>query len=199
MKAVLLSFFEGFFRYLNYHFLWDFLKSFQSSKLIQSMSIWLFLTPLAAKFLSKIEEHIEFTLSNQVYILDLTLPFSWSVFFFSALLFTAANILYYIFAPVIIKDNDDYGSFLESGKGREHLEKYSSGNLNTELVYFLRNNSKGDRASVDPKEWFWKVYNIKNKENYHIRFTIVLFYLLGFVMLLCVVLQNILWVIKQLF
>lgn len=52
------------------------------------------------------------------------LPFSWKMFFFSALLFTIASVLYNIFSPLIIRENKSYNDFVENKKNFSHILQY---------------------------------------------------------------------------
>tara|TARA_R110002049_G_scaffold292211_3_gene476534 strand:- start:228 stop:833 length:606 start_codon:yes stop_codon:yes gene_type:complete len=79
---------------------------------------------MLAKLFSKIQSPIEFSLGGEVMHLMLTLPFSWKLFFFSALVFTIGAILYNLIAPSIIKENMSFGEFLIDRKNHSHIVMY---------------------------------------------------------------------------
>lgn len=55
--------------------------------------------------------------------MNFDLPFSWEVFFYSAVAASAANLIYLWKCPPIVKDYPSYLEFKEQGKGNEILRK----------------------------------------------------------------------------
>ena len=64
---------------------WSSLNSLGKSKTLKSSYIWIVVVPLVAKLFSKIESTIDFTLFGAKISVNLSLPFSWQMFYFSAL------------------------------------------------------------------------------------------------------------------
>lgn len=103
---------------------WKVISFFGKSAVINRSYIYLFLVPALAKVLSKINSPIHFLLGNTKYQLVLELPFSWKLFFFSALFFSIGALLYNLFAPAIIKENESFGDFLNHKKNFTHVFSY---------------------------------------------------------------------------
>jgi len=179
---------------------WHSLKKTESNKIVQSMHVWLILVPITAKSLSLIEGPFIITVSDKVYAFDISLPFTWTLFFGSALFFTLANIIFICFSPKIIKENDDLSDFERAGKDEGHLEKYFSKSLMTEWSRFLLSQGQqfGQyKPKINLKEWFWKAYDNQNSSLIIARIACSSFYALGFILIIIIGIQNIWWVIGQ--
>jgi hypothetical protein len=99
---------------------WVTLSAFSKSKIVKSMVYWLFVTPILAKALSSIN-HIDLKYLGFDGNINLTLPFSWTAFFFSALFFSFGNLLYSIKCPELIKDYKDFNNYASSQKSIHYL------------------------------------------------------------------------------
>lgn len=110
----------GFYDVIN----WKLISVFGKNKVINRSFIYLILVPMLAKLFSKIQSPIELSLGGEIMKINFVLPFSWKLFFFSALVFTLGAIIYNLFAPSIIKDNNSLGDFLNDRKSSTHLVKY---------------------------------------------------------------------------
>ncbi len=108
------------YRFIN----WKTISIFGKSKIINRSYIYLVIVPVLAKIFSKIESPIEMSLGGETMELMLVLPFSWKLFFFSALLFTIGSLLYNLMAPSIIKENKSFGEFLTDKKNFSHIHSY---------------------------------------------------------------------------
>lgn len=117
---------------------WGKLKSLGLSKTVHTSFIWLILVPLVLKLLSLMpaDSHIN-VLGVKVAIGDLSLPFSWKVFYCSALFFAIASLLFAIFCPHQIKHPDILKYWRESG--REPLQ------INHDFIFILKK----------PKSFLW--------------------------------------------
>ncbi len=177
---------------------WSKLKAIENSKIVQSMYVWLLIVPLTAKFFSKIENTLHLTISGNTYEFDLVLPFTWVIFFFSALSFTLANIIFISVAPLIIKENDNYGDFTNSGRDQNHLVKYIDNIQKDDAIDLIKEKwiRIGNRQ-LDLKLDFWEIYNKANKNKLIRRYLCFLFYIVGLVLFLLVAVQNIKWVINE--
>jgi len=91
---------------------WLQISSVGRSKLVKSMSIWMLLTPIAAKLLSSVD-HISLGFFASDVVIPLALPFSWKVFFYCSLCFAVGNLIYALQAPEIIKRFRNYADFEE--------------------------------------------------------------------------------------
>jgi hypothetical protein len=95
---------------------WSGIRRIQEIKLISSMYIWIFMVPIAAKVLSRVEEIVTVRIFDYQFEVFLTLPFSWNVFYFSAIFFALATLLHRLTGPRLILDHPTYASFREEGK-----------------------------------------------------------------------------------
>lgn len=100
---------------------WDYLASIGNSKFIKSSYIWLFIVPVAAKGMSLIEDPLDFSHLVPGLVLDLELPFSWVVFYASAIFFALGNIFFQRSCPGIIARYPTLKSFLDDGRDFEYL------------------------------------------------------------------------------
>ena len=164
------------------------------------MYIWIFVVPVLAKLLFKIEEYLAFDLFGQKIELVLSLPFSWKVFFYSALSFSIANSIVLLACPRIIKDHLSFSGFIGDGKNHEHLKYYAT---DIEDTYFPLLN---DQPSVDERDRlmhsehirdeFWRIYNKGNLSRSVLRIFTLFFYVVGAGLFLWVLGTNIYWATK---
>ncbi len=197
-----------------YLFTWENLKTINKNQIVSSTYIWLVIVPFIAKLTSKLENTIAFTFSGKVYEIDLVLPFSWQLFFLSALAFVLGNIVYIIFCPKIIKDYRNASEFIATGKHQGELYIYMNDALkrmqdehNKNVAKFIKmkeeHNAKWPHLDIktqredDIKQQFWMIYDYYSKTRAVFRRIAWFFYLIGFVTFFIVAITNIFWVIPQ--
>jgi len=95
---------------------WSSFKSLGASKTIKSSYWWLFLVPALAKSFESVEETLTFTLFGASIDVNLSLPFSWSMFYFSAIFFAGASLLFATRCPQAIKKYSNFEEWKEIGK-----------------------------------------------------------------------------------
>ncbi len=177
--------------------LWSALKHTESNSIVRSMHVWLILVPVAARIMAKFETPLYIPIADKTYILDISLPFTWSIFFFSALFFTIGNILFIFFSPKIIKENDNYRDFEQAGKDEGHLEGYfNKVTLGEWKMHLLDLGRQFSPSKPNVQEWFWKGYDTENISRVTARRWCAFSYLLGFSLILYVAAENILWVTR---
>ena len=207
----------------NLSFDWLSLSAFSKSTLVRSMAYWLFITPIAAKAFASINKLDLTTIGFNGYV-EFALPFSWTVFFFSALFFSIGNFIYTLKCPEIIKDYqhfDDYASkqksthyLIESFK--RDLEKwkgFAPDKTFYELVLRYSPIPKLDESNVTSEKWTRLADSLKEAVNNPManifsgcklvlkeasepwRIATAIFYLLGLALFLVVILQNACFVI----
>ena len=94
---------------------WKFISRFGKNGFVKRTYIFLILLPFTISTLKKFRlEHV----------ID-SIPFSWHMFFFSAVFFTIGTIIYNLFAPSIIKENSSYADFRNAGKDWDHIDMYA--------------------------------------------------------------------------
>jgi len=109
---------------LNEIISWSTLAALENNKFVQRALIFLFIIPMVAKFLSKVNNPIKLTINDYLLTLEVSLPFSWIAFYFSALAFTVSIVFYKFFAPKIIREYSDLGSKVNEGKIWTNLVGY---------------------------------------------------------------------------
>jgi hypothetical protein len=65
---------------------WSVVQKLSRNKLLASSYVWLIIVPIFAKLLAQVESPIELTNIAAGLVIDLTLPFSWKVFYCAAVL-----------------------------------------------------------------------------------------------------------------
>ena len=177
-------------KYLN----WKYLKQLNSSKFINSMYIYIFLVPIFIKIIELVNSKIN---------IQLNLPFSLIFFYFSALFFALGNILLNIKCPLIIKENNSFGDFLTSGKKLFQLKPYIE-DINIDLdfnfddeAFSILIENKDDSIDEHRKlqNYFWEIYNKANIKYQNYIKLIFIFYSLGFILFLIVLLENLIFII----
>ncbi|MEI8654300.1 hypothetical protein P4S57_17205 [Pseudoalteromonas sp. Hal273] len=208
---------------------WLQISNLGSNKVVKSMMIWMLVTPIVAKALSSVESiNISFLQTDQS--IALSLPFSWQVFFFCALSFTVANIIYTIKCPALISKYKNYADFESKDNSLYLVVSEFNQHVNPEMIRsnFLEIGvivSKYSPAKDIALEWtsddtsnvnwrkgidslrhaivedkpdiFASLRILLGKLNSRWAFTCVVFYVLGFIGMGFVMLQNIMFVCKQ--
>lgn len=98
---------------------WSMLSRLGKNRILRSSYLWFFFVPIAAK---ATEWKLPF--GGAVHQLNWSLPFSWEVFYFSAVAFATASALYDFFCPAFIQDYPTYSHFRQQGKGDQQLVEY---------------------------------------------------------------------------
>jgi hypothetical protein len=100
---------------------WQQLSSLGQSKLVKSSYFWLIAIPVVAKILEQVNPEAQLTIFGQVFHFNLTLPFSWKVFYFSSLFFAAGTIIYQLLCPKLIKEYPTYRDFVDAKQDYKYL------------------------------------------------------------------------------
>ncbi|GEK46237.1 hypothetical protein HPA02_05200 [Bisbaumannia pacifica] len=187
---------------------WQNLKSAARLPFVGSMYIWIFIVPIAAKALESIPETGAFTIFGQDIRLNLSLPFSWVVFYFSALAFAVANVLFKVRCPSIIQENDSFSDFAASRKGITHLDKYLfEAGMNWEgLRQALERADEHFHGNMQIEVYegkseplqreFWMVMRYADQCSSRTRYLAALSYLFAFALIGVVIVQNLALVFK---
>ncbi len=204
---------------------WSALNKLGKSKLISSSYFWIFFVPLVAKLFSNIENPISLLIFDATIVLNLTPPFSWNIFYFSSVFFSAASLIYIFWCPKIVSDFDGFSSFKDAGRGERFLvnnlrsmkpdklknpnyKKFVYESFEVDLDKYLnrkKNNNDNileDNSVITGKregEFFWYVRNVRDQQNTNLRIVCTLLYLIGFSLFGFVLLENFIFVTKHLF
>ncbi|EGR1505114.1 hypothetical protein ACV8VM_004632 [Vibrio parahaemolyticus] len=136
---------------------WLVLSEIKRSKVVSSMLIWMLITPILAKMLGSINAiNLSFIETDGNF--TLSLPFSWQVFFFCALFFTIANLIFSYKCPSLIGKYQNYAQFQERDDSLYLLIGELSSHFNERVVKenFLEIGvivSKYTPSEVIVREW----------------------------------------------
>lgn len=104
---------------------WQHLSSIGNNKVIKSTYIWIIVIPIIAKFLEKIPDNLIIPFYENIEI-QLKLPFSWQLLYFSALIFAISTVMFTLFSPPLLSKFSDIPSYIEKGLGKEQLITFLS-------------------------------------------------------------------------
>lgn len=188
---------------------WKQLKFLPNIRIIKSMVYWMFIVPIIAKALQHLPNPLILTIANHAYKFDISLPFSWYLFFFAALFFSMGNLLYELWCPKIIKDHITYAGFKGDRKMIGHLNEYAK-NISLDVegsieeIEHLKGVS-GERRFKDENEvefniqqLFWGIYEPAKTERFKRRLICCVSYYLGFIFTGIVIIVNLYWVVTNL-
>lgn len=91
--------------------------------MLRSAYFWIVAVPMAAKLFEAIESGSNFVIPGTSISITLSLPFSWKVFFLSALLTSLGNLIYSLTCPAIIRDYSNFRDFENQGEGADKLRR----------------------------------------------------------------------------
>jgi len=194
---------------------WVVLRQIGNSKFINSMYIWIFIVPVVAKLFEHLGEDIlNFVVFQQQISFSPNLPFSWKVFYFSAMAFAISNLIVKIRCPKIIKDHLSFQSYKDEGKTLKQLGPYCdetgfnwgvlAGEVDKQIPRLQVGKSEGDGgiadnypslSTEDPVHYFWPIFEHANILHPIYRFLCTFLYGIGFILFGLVVIQNTLFVI----
>jgi hypothetical protein len=181
---------------------WDILKQLKKMSFVKNAYIWLLFIPIVAKIFEKmmtVNEANIVILGHQI-LLSLSLPFSWVALYFSAVCFIFATVLFNLFCPIIIFENDSFSDFILRNEGYGRLKKYSD-NLNQDIHKTIRllgieEKNLRDVNIISCQALFDNLYDIANKNAQNTRRFIFFLYSIGIALILTVLFQNFMYVIK---
>ncbi|MDZ4289057.1 MAG: hypothetical protein U0984_13905 [Prosthecobacter sp.] len=101
---------------------WMQLRMLGQNRALKSSYFWFVFVPIAARLISQLNQPLSISVFGQVHLIHLSLPFSWYQFFFAAVFFSAANLVFALRCPSI---NQEYASPQESydaGNGAVYVQ-----------------------------------------------------------------------------
>lgn len=183
---------------------WSKLSRVRSIKLISSMYIWIFIVPIAAKLLSKIQDIVTVKIFEYTFQVPMSLPFSWKVFYYSALCFALANIIYSFRCPKLIKENPNYTTFRNEGRPEWHLSEYAEEleiNFQEYKDNLVSNMDIHDGEVKTGEEFthslFWQLFWNADRYRPMSYWCTLVLYTFGFILIGYVVIQNMIWVTRH--
>lgn len=94
---------------------WSSLRRLGESRTVQTSYIWMVVVPILARTLEHVVSPVTINVFGAKHLLNLTLPFSWYLFYFSALSFACGSLLYRIYCPAIISEFANFREYKDSG------------------------------------------------------------------------------------
>jgi hypothetical protein len=188
------------------------MSAMASARIVYSTYIWLFIVPIAAKALARLmgaETMVPVSIGSASVPLPLELPFTWQLFYASAILFTLGNLTFFFGAPRIVKDHSNAKAFREAGKGWNQLRVYQrESGMSDERFLEIRNYLDGSQIDESKKyhamkqpesryyELFWAVYEKSDGGRLTLRTCCALLYGAGLVAIGIVFLENLVAVLE---
>jgi hypothetical protein len=179
------------------------------------MYMWIFIVPLVAKSFEYIDKDVlQFVVFQQSVPFSTSLPFSWIVFYFSALFLAIGNLIIRLRCPKIIKDHPSYQSYLDEGKTLKQLTQYSddikfnwgklASSVNGRITKLQIEKDQGNGgvkenypnlSTEDPVHYFWPIHTEADTKYKVERFFCTQLFYIGFLLFGLVVIQNMIAVI----
>jgi hypothetical protein len=185
-------------------FCWSQLDKIRKIKIISSMYIWVFIVPIAAKILSMTSDMATITIFEYTFDVNLALPFSWKMFYFSALFFALATLIYQIRCPRLVKEYPTYSDFDVEGKPEWHLRPYAE-DIGLSFDQYKEDHEESmyenDGSVSQGKDFtqsvFWHLHWKADKERKPMLYCCLAAYVAGFILISLVFFQNLVWVINN--
>lgn len=102
---------------------WTSLNSLGRNRVLKSSYVWIVVVPIGAKLFSAIRETLTFTILDAEIAVNPSLPFSWEMFYFSAVFIGAGSLIYFRYCPDIVSKYDRLSDFTAEGKGSKQLRE----------------------------------------------------------------------------
>ncbi|HTV26949.1 MAG TPA: hypothetical protein VMF32_04130 [Xanthobacteraceae bacterium] len=131
---------------------WSSLKALGDNRVLKSSYVWVAIVPLVARVLSDLPKEVRVSLGSHEIALKLGLPFSWTIFFFAAVAASAANLVYMLACPAMVKRYKTYADFRDEGRGPDELKTFF-----IEML-FRYNRSLSDFDAVNVAAHFVRTY-----------------------------------------
>lgn len=182
---------------------WSRLHKVQKVKFVKGMYLWLFLVPIAANALAKVNDNVApLSLFGYSFDLQLSLPFSWPLFYFSALCFVMGNVFFYMYCPRLVTEHGNFAEFESRGKNIQQLYEYTS-DINLDWSAIRTEVGIDDVAKIDDKQkafqdMFWCAYKKADIYLTSARIATGFFYATATILILYVLFQNTDIVVKSL-
>jgi len=182
---------------------WRNINRLGKNRLLGTSYFWLVVVPILAKLLSIIENPLDFTHFVPGLKIDLNLPFSWQLFYFSAVMISIAGAIYHLCCPKIIKYFNDFSDYQKEGRGSPYLISYSE-RLKNFTIEGDASRLVDEPIGIDHEQrmllnamLFWQIYEYEKVTSPVARFICFSLYIIGILLLLIVLFDNFLFVIEQ--
>lgn len=100
---------------------WSELHVLGTNRLLHTTYFWIVFIPVVAKLLSNVEDVGTFRVFGFDFVLNLSLPFPWTVFFYGSVLAVIANVVYLFCCPNVLQQFPNYAAFNKAGATADQL------------------------------------------------------------------------------
>ena len=103
---------------------WSSVRRLARNRTVRSAYFWLIFVPISARMLATVNQTVTLTFLGGDWALALELPFSWKIFYLSAVAFSIGNLIFTLACPKIILDQATYTEFSADGKSSGQVVDY---------------------------------------------------------------------------
>lgn len=183
--------------------MWDDLNRFGKNRLLQSSYAWLFVVPMVAKALRAIDDPLILTGISEGLRIHLTLPFSWQVFYVSAVVVSIAGAIYALVCPDLIRKFNTFAEFRAEERGLEYLRMYA-GRMGTQArtegegldAVVLAHDVEKTNPEKELRDLFWRVHSLENSKSPILRAVCFTLYCVGLLLITIILVQNFVFVVR---
>lgn len=180
---------------------WESINKLGKNRLLATSYVWLIVVPLFAKILSLVESPLDFSSYVPGLIINFSLPFSWQLFYFSAVVISLAGIIYYCACPGIIKGFSTFADFQSEGRDASYLIRYAEHlkgfSFEGNAVQLTHSDSEPDIQRQFMPDAFWQIYEHEKTRHPSVRAICFSLYVVGLALILIVLADNFRFVISQ--
>lgn len=156
---------------------WETLSGFGKNKVVKSSLVWVVITPIIAKVIFFI---------NEEYCINIIMPFSWELFYYSAILFMIANFTYQYYCPRIIYENSSYSEFKNKGLDKLRLLEYSE----SKPIFESKIEVGLEKDTLKEKQVFNELWQDVLNDTLIVRRVISILYIVAVLLFAIVFIQN---------
>lgn len=198
---------------------WSKIGFLGKNRILTTSFLWVVVVPLCANFFNNVNS-IKVKAWDEVYSLNLVVPFSWHLFYFAALAIAIGKVIYTIFCPEMIARYENPNDFRNQGLGtvslvdsfRKALDNHDENVRITLTEKFLHKYCKDDinpqrdaEKKIDSAvlrngtagDAFWYVRKLYERTNLLSFWLCFCCYLIGSLLLFIVVADNSVSVVKS--
>lgn len=100
---------------------WSALKRYGTSRILRSSYYWILIVPIVARALRNVRGPYEANIFGSRFEFELVLPFSWQMFYWSAVCVGLATLIYSFRCPDVIQRYERFDDFIGPGRGQRQL------------------------------------------------------------------------------
>jgi len=177
---------------------WEKTSQIGRLKILRTSYIWLVIVPVFARAIENAPNPLPLPAISPDFELPLELPFTWQLFYFSAVLIAIASAIYSIFCPELITKFENFSAYRAEGRGENYLLFYEERN-GVFCLPPLKDVLDPD-ASTNPDERlqnaFWHLHEYEKARRSHLSTFCYSLYVTGLLAFAFVMVQNVYYVVK---